>query len=86
MGYGGVINHGVYAYQLIAHEFVARLGGGRGNSLKEISARFSGPVKPSDEVEVDVWKVDGQEGEIRWTAKVVSTGRACLSEGMAVLQ
>lgn len=89
MGYGGVINHGVYAYQLIAHEIVRRLGEGKATSLKEISARFAGPVKPGDEVEVDVWKVGSKnEGgsEIRWTAKVVATNKICLSDGMALIQ
>lgn len=85
MGYGGIINHGVYAYQLIAHEIVRRLVECKAASLKEISARFAGPVKPNDEVQVDIWRVSGQ-GEIRWTAKVLGTGRVCLSDGMAVVQ
>lgn len=88
MGYGGLINHGVYAYQLIAHEIVRRLGQGNSESLKEISARFAGPVKPGDAVDVDIWKLEAQSGgkvEIRWTAKVVDTGRVCLSDGMALV-
>lgn len=88
MGYGGVINHGVFAYSNVAHEFVKRLGLGDPTSLQEISARFSGPVKPGDTVDVDVWKIGGGEGseEIRWTAKVVSTDRPCLTDGRAVIK
>lgn len=89
MGYGGVINHGVYTYQLIAHELVRRLGHGDPTSLKEISARFAGPVTPGDEVGVDIWKIGTREDgsmETRWMARVVSTGRVCLSEGIALIQ
>lgn len=89
MGYGGLINHGVYAYQLIAHEIVSRFGEGKAASLRVISARFAGPVKPGDEIDVELWRIQSpsdQTTEIRWTAKVVETDRVCLSDGLAVIQ
>jgi acyl dehydratase len=86
MGYGGIILHGVFAYNNIAHDFVRQLGQGQPSSLREISARFAGPVKPGDQVKVDVWRIgatrDGLD-DIRWTAAVESTGRLCLSDGRA---
>lgn len=89
MGYGGIINHGVYAYNLIAHELVRRLGQSSPASLAEMSARFAGPVKPGDKVIVDVWSVGPESGghrELRWNARVEGTGKACLTEGRAVMR
>lgn len=89
MGYGGIIMHGVYAYNRIAHDFVRKLGGGDPSSFREMSARFAGPVKPGDKVRVELWKVgttqDGYE-DMRWTAVVVGTERACLTDGRAEIR
>lgn len=89
MGYGGIIMHGVYAYNRIAHDFVRKLGGGDPSSFREMSARFAGPVKPGDKVKVELWKVgtseDGYDG-CRWTAVVEGTGRPCLTDGRAELR
>lgn len=82
--------HGVYAYNRIAHDIVRKLGDGSGSSLREISARFAGPVKPGDEVKVDLWKVGAttQDGydEIWWRAEVVGAGKACLTDGRALIK
>ena len=78
--------HGVFAYNMIAHEFVRALGGGSASSLREMSARFAGPVKPGDVVLVDLWKMEESKdgwGDFRWTARVQATGRACLTDGRA---
>ena len=89
MGYGGIIMHGVYAYNRIAHDLVRRLGAGEAASFREMSARFAGPVKPGDRVEVEVWKVgstaDGCD-ELRWRAVVAGTGKPCLADGRAVMR
>ncbi|KFH48036.1 Enoyl-CoA hydratase 2, peroxisomal-like protein [Hapsidospora chrysogenum ATCC 11550] len=93
MGYGGIIMHGVYAYNRIAHEIVRELGAGDPASLREMSARFAGPVKPGDRVRVELWKtagggVDAEDGwmDVRWAATVDATGRACLTGGRAVVR
>lgn len=85
--------HGVYAYNRIAHEIVRELGAGDPASLREMSARFAGPVKPGDRVRVELWKTAGGGGDaedgwmdIRWAATVDATGRACLTGGRAVVR
>ncbi|PGH09906.1 hypothetical protein AJ80_07616 [Polytolypa hystricis UAMH7299] len=86
LGYGGMIMHGVFAYNMIAHEIVRELGGGDPSSLYEISARFAGPVRPGDHLEVELWRMgtttDGWE-DIRWRAMVAGTRKPCLTEGRA---
>ncbi|KAK7216002.1 hypothetical protein V2G26_004005 [Clonostachys chloroleuca] len=89
MGYGGLINHGVFAYNVIAHEFVRRLGKSDPLSLQQLSARFSGPVKPGDDIAIEVWNIGrNSEGwdQIRWFAKVVGSDRPCLSDGTALVK
>jgi acyl dehydratase len=89
MGYGGLINHGVFAYNVIAHEFVRRLGKSGPLSLRQLSARFSGPVKPGDDIDIEVWNIGrSSEGwdQIRWFAKVVGSHRPCLSDGTAFVK
>lgn len=89
MGYGGIIMHGVYAYNSIAHEFVRALGGGDPASLREMSAKFAGPVRPGDSVKVELWKVgamgDGWE-DMRWVAEVGEKGNKCLTDGRAQIK
>ncbi|CAG9989310.1 unnamed protein product [Clonostachys byssicola] len=89
MGYGGLINHGVFAYNVIAHEFVRRLGKSDPLSLRQLSARFSGPVKPGNDIDIEVWNIGrNSEGwdQIRWFAKVVGSDRPCLSDGTALVK
>ncbi|KAF4124231.1 MaoC like domain [Geosmithia morbida] len=93
MGFGGIIMHGVFAYSQIAHEFVRRLGASDPTCLREISARFSGPVKPGDTVNVKLWHVgaaaapvEGDVGDYRWTAQVRGAGKLCLCDGTAQLK
>ncbi len=89
MGYGGIIMHGVYAYSAIAHEIVRRLGAGNPGSLREMSTRFAGPVKPGDTVRVELWKVGNLSGDdsswtdVRWRAAVVGAKGPCLTDGRA---
>lgn len=89
MGYGGIIMHGVYAYNRIAHDLVRKLGGGDPSTFREMSARFAGPVKPGDKIRVELWKTgttqDGHD-DLRWTAVVVGTGKACLTDGRAEIR
>lgn len=88
MGYGGMIMHGVYAYNRIAHDFVRKLGGDP-STFREMSARFAGPVKPGDKVKVELWRVGSTEDgydDLRWTAVVAGTEKACLTDGRAEIR
>lgn len=89
MGFGGIIVHGVYAYSHIAHDLVQELGNSKPESLKEFRAKFAGPVRPGDTIETSLWRRGAQKDgwqEIQWIAKVVETGKVCLSDGIAVIR
>ena len=89
LGYGGIILHGVYAYSCVAHELLRVIGGSDPANFREFHARFAGPVRPSDNIIVEVWSMyrdaEGWE-ELRWRATVVQTGRACLTDGRALIR
>lgn len=89
LGFGGLIVHGVYAYNCIAHDLLKELGQSNPENLREFQAKFAGPVRPEDEIQTQVWRTapdtDGWE-EVRWIAKVVNTGKVCLSDGKAVIR
>ncbi|CAI6090580.1 unnamed protein product [Clonostachys chloroleuca] len=89
LGYGGIINHGVFGYNKIAHEMVRRLGNGDPSSMLRISAKFAGPVRPGDTLVIHLWKngvvADGSE-EVQWSAQVRGTGQECLCDGTAVIK
>lgn len=90
MGYGGIIMHGVYTYNRIAHDLLRELGRSDAANFREFQAKFAGPVKPDEAVHTDFWRMGKPDGdgwqEIRWAAQVVSTGRKCLSDGRAVIR
>lgn len=87
MGYGGIIMHGVYAYNCVAHDLLKELGHSDPTNMREFQAKFTGAVKPGDWIQVDVWRM-GPDGngweEIRFVARVVSTGKVCLGDGRAL--
>jgi peroxisomal enoyl-CoA hydratase 2 len=90
MGFGGIILHGVYAYNRIMHDLLREYGKSDPANIKEFSARFSGVVRPGDQIQTDIWRIgvvdaNGWE-ELRWTALVVGTGKVCLSDGRAVVR
>jgi peroxisomal enoyl-CoA hydratase 2 len=89
MGYGGIILHGVYAYNRVAHQLLRELGQSQPENIKEFEAKFSGPVKPGDRIHVDLWRLgvdsNGWE-EILWTAKVEESGKFCMSDGRAMIR
>ncbi|KAM5356870.1 hypothetical protein ACJ41O_003516 [Fusarium nematophilum] len=89
MGYGGMIVHGVYAYNCIAHDLLRVLGDSKAGNLGEFQAKFAGPVRPGDEIETCIWRMgpgaDGWE-VIQWEARVVKTGKLCLADGRAVIR
>jgi acyl dehydratase len=89
MGFGGIILHGVYAYSRVAQQLLSRLGNSSPENFREIEAKFAGVVRPGDEVRTEVWRVrELGKGwtEFWWRASVVETGKACLTDGRAVIR
>ncbi|KAJ4505071.1 hypothetical protein HRR78_004421 [Exophiala dermatitidis] len=89
MGYGGIIVHGVAAYQMVAHAFLKELGASDPANIREFQARFAGPVRPGDRLQVDYWRLgrdsEGWE-EIRFLLKGREDGKIRLSNGRALLR
>lgn len=89
MGFGGVIIHGLYSWNVTAHALVKLLGGGDPTSIKEYAARFASPVKPGDTVVTEMWRTGNKDSEgwedIRFVASVKG-GKVCLSNGRAKMK
>jgi len=89
MGFGGVIIHGLYSWNVTAHALVKLLGGGDPASIKEYAARFASPVKPGDTVVTEMWRTGNKDSEgwedIRFVASVKG-GKVCLSNGRAKMR
>ncbi|CAK1360071.1 Peroxisomal multifunctional enzyme type 2 [Cercospora beticola] len=90
MGFGGVIIHGLYSWNVSAHALVKLIGGGDPNSIKEYGARFASPVKPGDTTVTEIWRTGTKDSEgweeIRFQVKVKETGKVCLSNGRALMK
>lgn len=89
VGYSGMIMHGVFAYNMVAHGIVKVIGGENPMSLREISAKFSGPVRPGDHLDVSLWNLGEMDvagcKSIVWQTHVRGTERPCLTEGRALV-
>lgn len=91
MGFGGIIMHGVYLYNCIAHEIVKRLGKGIPTNIREVSARFKSVVRPGDVILVNLWRICDRQHwmdnweEVRWNAVKKDGGEVCLSDGRALV-
>ena len=91
MGLGGIILHGVYAYNRVAHDLLRALGQSDASNIREFQAKFAGVVKPGDHLQTSFWRncgsTDGEWEEIRFTTKCVNRdGKVCLSEGRTLLR
>lgn len=89
MGFGGIIVHGVTAYQMVAHALLRELGGSDPANIKEFQAKFVGPVRPGDQLRVEYWRMgtDRQGWEkIIFVARGQVDQKVCLSEGRALLK
>ncbi|RMZ91714.1 hypothetical protein DV736_g1044, partial [Chaetothyriales sp. CBS 134916] len=88
MGFGGVIMHGLYSWNSSAHELLRALGGSRPENIKEFQARFAAPVKPGQQLDVEMWRTGEKDGagfeEIRFVTKV--KGKVVLSNGRALVR
>lgn len=88
MGYGGIIVHGVTAYQMVAHALLKELGGSDPANIREFQAKFAGPVRPGDQLKVEYWRMGrNREGweEIRFVTTGLADGKIRLSDGRAIL-
>ncbi|KAK4052809.1 hypothetical protein OIV83_002096 [Microbotryomycetes sp. JL201] len=87
LGFKGAILHGLCSYGHAARALVLKVANGDGTRLKYMSARFSSPVMPGDELETSMWvSDDAASGGIRvdFTQKVKNTGKVCLQGGVAL--
>ncbi|GBF60317.1 enoyl-CoA hydratase [Trichophyton mentagrophytes] len=86
MGFGGVIIHGLFSWNMAAHAVLAKLGGSDPKNMKEFQARFASPVRPGDKLTTEMWRTgkieDGFE-EIIFTTKN-GQGKVVLSNGRAL--
>ena len=93
MGFGGVILHGLIAWNISAHAILREIGGSDGRNLREFTARFASPVRPGDKLVVDIWRMGrmeverGEKGweEVRFRTRVEG-GKICLKDGRAVVR
>lgn len=89
MGFGGVIIHGLYSWNVTAHALVKLLGGGDPASIKEYACRFASPVRPGDVVVTEMWRTGNTDSEgwedVRFVA-TVKGGKVCLSNGRAKMR
>ncbi|KEF51081.1 uncharacterized protein A1O9_12863 [Exophiala aquamarina CBS 119918] len=86
IGLGGIIMHGLYTWNSVAHLLVQKLAGSDPSTLKEYGARMSAPVKPGMMLLTEVWRsgnfTNGWE-DIRFRTsaggvEVLSNGRALI--------
>ncbi|GAA5824858.1 hypothetical protein JCM11251_005369 [Rhodosporidiobolus azoricus] len=89
MNFPGVILHGLCSYGHAARTIVLNAGKGNGRSLEYMSARFTSPVIPGDELETSLWlSKDEQSGGTRvdFVQKNVKSGKLTLGGGVALLK
>lgn len=87
MGFGGVIIHGLFSWNMAAHAVLEKLGGSEPQNLKEFQARFASPVRPGDKLTTEMWRTGKKEGgfeEIIFATKN-QDGKVVLSNGRALV-
>ncbi|KAK2749303.1 hypothetical protein FQN55_003628 [Onygenales sp. PD_40] len=87
MGFGGVIIHGLFSWNMAAHGILKQLGGSDPRNIREFQARFASPVIPGDKLVTEMWRTgtmeDGFE-EVRFVVKN-GKGKVVLSNGRALV-
>jgi peroxisomal enoyl-CoA hydratase 2 len=95
LGYGGIIIHGLFSWNVAAQVVLQHYGRSNGKALRDFEARFTSPVCPGDTLNIQLWDmglVEGSTGidedcclnEIRFNIKVGN--RTVLSNGRALLE
>ena len=78
LGFGDVILHGLSSYGFAARAIIRTVAGGDKRALKMMTAKFTSPVTPGDELETQAWQIgSGPNGaiEIVFITKDVTTGK-----------
>ncbi|BGP19485.1 hypothetical protein JCM10213_006305 [Rhodosporidiobolus nylandii] len=89
MGFPGVILHGLCSYGHAARAIVLNAAKGDGSTLQYMSARFTSPVLPGDELETQGWiSRDEKTGGTRvdFVQKNKKSGKLALGGGVALLK
>jgi acyl dehydratase len=96
LGYGGIIMHGLFSWNVAARCILSRYGGGKAEAFRDFEARFVAPVKPGDKLQISMWDLgelmaESKEAlrEVRFEVKVgerlvLTNGRALLVPGSGV--
>ncbi|KAF3491492.1 peroxisomal dehydratase [Arthroderma uncinatum] len=88
MGFGGIIIHGLFSWNMTAHAVLEKLGGSDPKNMREFQARFASPVRPGDKLITEMWRTgkleDGFE-EIIFITKN-GQGKVVLSNGRALVK
>lgn len=95
LGYGGIIIHGLFSWNVAAQVVLQHYGHGDGKVLRDFEAQFTSPVFPGDTLNIQLWDMglieesvdineDSRINEIRFSVKVGS--RTVLANGRALLE
>ncbi|EEP82463.1 conserved hypothetical protein [Uncinocarpus reesii 1704] len=88
MGFGGVIIHGLFSWNMTAHAILQKLGGSDPQNLREFQARFASPVRPGDKLTTEMWVTGKKENgfdEVIFATKN-QDGKVVLSNGRALVK
>ncbi|KAL1958220.1 hypothetical protein VTO42DRAFT_4728 [Malbranchea cinnamomea] len=88
MGFGGVIIHGLFSWNMAAHAILKTLGGSDPKNLREFQARFASPVIPGDKLTTEMWRTGKKEDGFEEVIFVVKNGKGkvVLSNGRALVK
>jgi peroxisomal enoyl-CoA hydratase 2 len=63
MGFGGVILHGLCTWNMACHAVLSTFANSDGTRLRSFGGRFVSPVKPGNELVIDMWRTGQIEQE-----------------------
>lgn len=89
MNFPGVILHGLCSYGHAARALVLNVAKSDASLLKYMSARFTSPVLPGDELETSMWiSSDSNSSDVRvdFVQKIKASGKVCLGGGVALFK
>ncbi|GAA6060181.1 hypothetical protein JCM10212_005182 [Sporobolomyces blumeae] len=89
MNFPGVILHGLCSYGHAARALVLNVAKGDASLLEYMSARFTSPVLPGDELETSMWiSKDSKTNKTRvdFVQKIKGSGKVCLGGGVALFK
>ncbi|KAL3423941.1 peroxisomal dehydratase [Phlyctema vagabunda] len=92
MGFGGVILHGLIAWNISSHAVLSSFGDSKAGNLREFQARFAAPVMPGDRLVIEIWRTglfdqdgEGEFEELRFVTSVEG-GKVALKSGRALVR